>query len=352
MKKVITGLFLIMFSVLMLNVKVTEAETSPDQLPANCIVYNDWCNTCGRGEGWQWACTMMACLNQPTPTTYTCTAYSDTGAVVKEGELTNGSVSPEYARTCVAWLSTVNPSNAGMVWGGMLCYDPAKGEPVCKKDGVIKEGWYYSNGALLRPMNCPTTEQPTACTMQYDPVCAAVQVECIRAPCPPIPETFGNSCMMEANPRATFLYKGECKAVQPTEPTKVCTKEYMPVCGVTQTKPTCDWNVCYPIDQVQQTYGNKCTLEADNARLLYAGECKSGLEAGEWFVYGKVASVLDQSYLAWQYTPIQAYNYTQTIIDKIDAKLKVSRMQKWAYDKHIQLKRFLQTYMTMSQITQ
>ena len=42
----------------------------------------------------------------------------------------------------------------------------------------------------------------------------------------------------------------------------------------------------------------------------------------------------------------------QTIIDKIDAKLKVSKMQKWAYDKHIQLKRFLQTYMSIVQITQ
>ncbi|MBP6085726.1 hypothetical protein KA478_00675 [Patescibacteria group bacterium] len=49
--------------------------------------------------------------------------------------------------------------------------------------------------------------------------------------------------------------------------------------------------------------------------------------------------------MAWKYTPIQAYNYTQTIIDKIDNKLQVSRMKQRAYNKHIQLKRFLQTYM-------
>jgi hypothetical protein len=87
-------------------------------------------------------------------------------------------------------------------------------------------------------------------------------------------------------------------------------------------------------------------LKAENAKVLYAGECKNGLDAGEGFVYGKIANVLDRSYLAWTYTPIQAYNYTQSIIDKIDNILKVSRMKKLAYDKHIQLKKFLQTYMS------
>ena len=69
--------------------------------------------------------------------------------------------------------------------------------------------------------------------------------------------------MMNANKRATFLYKGECKI----ENTPVaCTKEYMPVCGMSAS-------------QTEQTYGNMCTLKADNAELLYAGECKTGLEA-------------------------------------------------------------------------
>lgn len=57
---------------------------------------------------------------------------------------------------------------------------------------------------------CPSKE-PTACTMQYDPVCASVAVQCIKAPCPAIEQTFGNECMMKANKLAKFLYKGECK---------------------------------------------------------------------------------------------------------------------------------------------
>ena len=28
------------------------------------------------------------------------------------------------------------------------------------------------------------------CTMEYAPVCAEVEVQCIQAPCPPIQETF------------------------------------------------------------------------------------------------------------------------------------------------------------------
>ncbi len=50
--------------------------------------------------------------------------------------------------------------------------------------------------------------------------------------------------MMNANKNATYLYKGECKvddtATLPPEEPKICTKEYMPVCGVTQTKSYCE----------------------------------------------------------------------------------------------------------------
>lgn len=55
------------------------------------------------------------------------------------------------------------------------------------------------------------TEDMVACTMEYAPVCAEVQVQCIKAPCPVIKETFGNKCMMNANKLAKFLYEWECK---------------------------------------------------------------------------------------------------------------------------------------------
>lgn len=52
----------------------------------------------------------------------------------------------------------------------------------------------------------------TICTMEYAPVCAEVQVQCIKAPCPPIQQTFWNKCQMQANSLAKFLYTWECKS--------------------------------------------------------------------------------------------------------------------------------------------
>ena len=64
-----------------------------------------------------------------------------------------------------------------------------------------------------------TTTQ--ACTMQYKPVCAAYQVQCIQAPCYPVYRTYGNACMANVE-AARFLHEGECTAsetgaVQPTD---------------------------------------------------------------------------------------------------------------------------------------
>ncbi len=320
-----------LFAIAMLN--VTKAvEISPiDQLPANCIAYSDGCNVCSRNTVKdQRLCTLRACLIDQTHAPV-CTAYaawSTSGAVACTMDYTP--VCGEVAVQCIQ-----APCPPIKETFGNLC--------------TLKAQW---NATFLYNGECKVENPPTACTMQYDPVCAEVTVQCFAAPCPAIKETFGNACMMNASQNAKFLYNGECKIDDTPVPTVACTKEYNPVCGVTQTQIPCEWEVCYPIDQIQQTYGNMCMLKAANAQILYAGECKNWLEAGEWFVYGKVSSILDKSYLAWAYTPIQAYNYTQTIIDKIDAKLQVSRMRKRAYDRHIQLKRFLQTYMIMMQITQ
>ena len=55
----------------------------------------------------------------------------------------------------------------------------------------------------------PGKERPAFCTMQYDPVCAMVQVQCVRAPCPTIKRTFGNACLARMA-GAKILYRGEC----------------------------------------------------------------------------------------------------------------------------------------------
>jgi len=55
-------------------------------------------------------------------------------------------------------------------------------------------------------------EENIACTMEYAPVCAKVEIQCITTPCDPIEQTFWNRCAMEANKLATFLYEWECKS--------------------------------------------------------------------------------------------------------------------------------------------
>lgn len=51
---------------------------------------------------------------------------------------------------------------------------------------------------------------------------------------------------------------------------QVCTKEYAPICG---SKPiVCITTPCNP---VQQTYGNRCTMQADGATFLYEGACRN-----------------------------------------------------------------------------
>lgn len=57
-----------------------------------------------------------------------------------------------------------------------------------------------------------TFAEAKMCTMDYSPVCAKVQVQCIKAPCDPVYETFGNKCMMESNSLATYAYDWECKS--------------------------------------------------------------------------------------------------------------------------------------------
>ncbi len=53
-------------------------------------------------------------------------------------------------------------------------------------------------------------QEPVACTMEYNPVCGAKPIVCITTPCNPIPTTYGNKCAMNAD-GAKFLYAGECR---------------------------------------------------------------------------------------------------------------------------------------------
>ncbi|OGG58488.1 hypothetical protein A2765_02025 [Candidatus Kaiserbacteria bacterium RIFCSPHIGHO2_01_FULL_56_24] len=57
---------------------------------------------------------------------------------------------------------------------------------------------------------------PIACTKEYRPVCGLKPIVCITTPCNPVPTTYGNTCMMQAD-GATYTYDGQCRT-QTTDP--------------------------------------------------------------------------------------------------------------------------------------
>lgn len=60
----------------------------------------------------------------------------------------------------------------------------------------------------------PAAKQAEACTMEYAPVCASVQVQCITTPCNPVPQTFSNGCMACAQGNVDFYIEGACEMTQ------------------------------------------------------------------------------------------------------------------------------------------
>ena len=53
-------------------------------------------------------------------------------------------------------------------------------------------------------------DQPVGCTKEYRPVCGSKPIVCITTPCNPIQQTYSNRCMMDAD-NATFVHEGVCR---------------------------------------------------------------------------------------------------------------------------------------------
>jgi len=60
----------------------------------------------------------------------------------------------------------------------------------------------------------PEQRNVDACIEIYQPVCAAVNIQCITTPCDPVQETYSNSCTACSNPLVGTHTKGECAAAQ------------------------------------------------------------------------------------------------------------------------------------------
>lgn len=56
----------------------------------------------------------------------------------------------------------------------------------------------------------PEQREGDMCIQIYKPVCATVQIQCIKAPCNPVQQTFSNSCFACKNPLVDMYIEGEC----------------------------------------------------------------------------------------------------------------------------------------------
>jgi len=172
---------------------ISTGTTNTEIDLSNCVSYFDGCNNCTVKDGKADACTLMYC---ETPSQPKCTQYA------------TGTKQPT-ADTKPVGIANPASVNCEKKWGTVEIKDSASGQyGICHlANGQTCEERAYFRGEC----GGTGTTQSAICTMEYAPVCASVQVECIKAPCPPINETFGNRCMMKANKKATFLYNGECK---------------------------------------------------------------------------------------------------------------------------------------------
>ena len=66
---------------------------------------------------------------------------------------------------------------------------------------------------LVNLVNVHAVQEPTICTMQYDPVCAEKQVQCVTTPCDPVRTTYGNACMAAAD-QATIIFEWDCNIAE------------------------------------------------------------------------------------------------------------------------------------------
>lgn len=60
---------------------------------------------------------------------------------------------------------------------------------------------------------CSDEVEKKACTREYMPVCWEVQVQCIKAPCYPIMQTFSNKCELWNNSLAKFVWEWTCESI-------------------------------------------------------------------------------------------------------------------------------------------
>jgi len=93
-------------------------------------------------------------------------------------------------------------------------------QEVSQGAGSLIKGCYRDLNECLNELEANKTilcteeeRKGDVCIEIYDPVCAKVNIQCIKAPCNPIYETFSNSCIACHNQLVESYVKGECPSI-------------------------------------------------------------------------------------------------------------------------------------------
>lgn len=105
----------------------------------------------------------------------------------------------------------------------------------------------------------------TVCTADYAPVCASHQVQCIKAPCYPVYQTYTNACQMQRD-GSSLIHMGTC-SLDESGPIKPAPAPYVPPKNCTAWFDGC--NSCS-----KQSNGTAvCTMRACSEVSTTAGRC-------------------------------------------------------------------------------
>lgn len=161
--------------------------------------------------------TVFASTNPLTDTSWNLSSYNGSGAY---GTLSFDS-SMMYSKFCNNVSQWYSYSDGKIVsqWNGISTLMYCQWLPMTLEDNFSISTWTtvvmswtqmtITTSAKNTYVFIKHEDRPAICTKEYMPVCGQVQVQCIKAPCHPVQETFGNACMAKAV-WATDITQGEC----------------------------------------------------------------------------------------------------------------------------------------------
>ncbi len=123
---------------------------------------------------------------------------------------------------------------------------------------------------LLYKGSFVTRKGPTVCTKEYVPVCGQKIVQCIKAPCLPIKQTYWNKCELK-NAGAEFLYEWKCE----TTPTKA---------DVYTVANKLDMEICNRGDTEEQMFGRRSVRMCGDYIRVGAPEGTADLPETHYYV--------------------------------------------------------------------